>query len=121
MLAIKPIYLPEVVRIRKRSKKVTKAKNKTLGKSIEVRPEYINDRTEFGHWEIDLVLGKKTKGETVDVYFADSYSSHERCRNENFNGILREYVPKGVILKSQNSADWTSVSLPSILGLAQTS
>ena len=28
-----------------------------LGKSIELRPEYINDRSEFGHWEIDTVIG----------------------------------------------------------------
>ncbi|NQO84272.1 hypothetical protein HO946_02665 [Streptococcus suis] len=48
-MAIKPIYLPKMVRIRKRSKKVTKANKNTLGKSIEVRPEYINDLSEFGH------------------------------------------------------------------------
>ncbi|HGK8154728.1 TPA: IS30 family transposase, partial [Streptococcus pyogenes] len=65
VLAIKLIDLPKMVSIRKRSKKVMKTNKKTLGKSIEERPEYINDRSEFGHWEIDLVLGKKTKGEAV--------------------------------------------------------
>ncbi len=54
-----------MVSIRKRSKKVTKTNRKTLGKSIEERPECINDRSEFGYWEIDLVLGKKTKAEAV--------------------------------------------------------
>ena len=54
-----------MIRIRKRSKKVTKTNQKTLGKSIEERPECINDRSEFGSWEIDLVLGKKTKGEAL--------------------------------------------------------
>ncbi|WP_136297964.1 IS30 family transposase, partial [Streptococcus pyogenes] len=54
LLAIKPIDLPKMVSIRKRSKKVMKTNKKTLGKSIEERPEYINDRSEFGHWEIDL-------------------------------------------------------------------
>ena len=34
-------------------------KQKKLGKSIEERPETVNSREEFGHWEIDSVLGKK--------------------------------------------------------------
>ncbi|WP_369676500.1 IS30 family transposase, partial [Enterococcus faecium] len=65
LLVIKPIDLPKMVSIRKRSKQVIKTNKKTLGQSIEERPECINDRSEFGHWEIDLVLGKKTKGEAV--------------------------------------------------------
>lgn len=30
--------------------------------SISSRPQKINDRTEYGHWEMDLVLGKAGKG-----------------------------------------------------------
>ena len=30
-----------------------------FGTSIEERPEEINNRTEFGHWEIDTIVGKK--------------------------------------------------------------
>ena len=32
----------------------------------------------------------------VDVYFAHPYSAYERGRNENANGLLRQYVPKGM-------------------------
>ena len=35
-----------------------KAKRAPRGTSIELRPEYINDRQEFGHWEMDCVCGK---------------------------------------------------------------
>ncbi|CQR26063.1 transposase [Streptococcus varani] len=163
LLVIKPIDLPKMVSIRKRSKPVIKTNKKTLGQSIEERPECINDRSEFGHWEIDLVLGKKTKGEAVvltlverqtryalgvkledkqshtincavkqltsqypiasitadngsefsllsdleavDVYFAHPYSSHERGTNENFNGLLREYIPKGNSFNSLTSEE----------------
>lgn len=31
----------------------------------------------------------------IDIYFAHAYSSFERGSNENFNGLLREYMPKG--------------------------
>ncbi|MCU9534449.1 IS30 family transposase [Streptococcus sp. CSL10205-OR2] len=155
LMAIKPIDLPKVIRIRKKPKKRPSTK-KHLGTSIDQRPHSINDRSIFGHWEIDSILGLKTAGEPVimtlverqtryalttklpekkaeyvnqaildylksypiksitadngsefsllselegiEVYFAHAYSSHERGTNENFNGLLREFVPKGVSL-----------------------
>lgn len=35
------------------------ALNNTKGKSISERPKSIDNREEFGHWEIDLVVGKQ--------------------------------------------------------------
>ncbi|MGZ7184138.1 IS30 family transposase, partial [Streptococcus pyogenes] len=43
--------------------------------------------------------------EAVDVYFAHPYSSHERGTNENFNGLLREYIPKGNSFNSLTSEE----------------
>ena len=40
-----------------------------------------------------------SKIEGLDVYFAHAYSSYERGTNENFNGLLREFIPKGASLK----------------------
>lgn len=65
LISINPIDLPKMVSIRTRSKSKTTINKKNLGKSIEERPGAINDRSEFRHWEIDLVLGKKTKGEAA--------------------------------------------------------
>ena len=42
------------------------------------------------------------KIEGLDVYFAHAYSSYERGTNENFNGLLREFIPKGSSLKKLN-------------------
>ena len=35
----------------------------------------------------------------LDVYFAHAYSSYERGTNENFNGLLRKFIPKWSSLK----------------------
>lgn len=36
-----------------------------LGASIEQRPDSVNGREEFGHWEIDTVVGKREAGEVL--------------------------------------------------------
>jgi IS30 family transposase len=39
------------------------------------------------HQAIDQALG-------IQTYFADPYCSWQRGSNENFNGLLRQYIPK---------------------------
>jgi len=41
----------------------------------------------------------------ADVYFAHPYSSWERGLNENFNGLLRQYIPKGSDLRTFSDED----------------
>ena len=51
---------PHLKMTNKRTKKYQKLKaaKAPRGISIEKRPEYINNREEFGHWEMDCVCGK---------------------------------------------------------------
>ena len=50
--------------------------------------------TEFAkHADIAAVL-------PADIYFADPYSSYQRGTNENTNGLLRRYFPKGTDLRN---------------------
>jgi len=35
----------------------------------------------------------------VKIYFATPYHSWERGSNENFNGLLRQYLPRGVCMR----------------------
>jgi len=157
--------------------KPRKASNNHKGESIDNRPAEANDRSEYGHWEIDLIVSCKggkgalltlterktrqeiiirlpdrtqravqramdrlerrfggkfkkrfktitadngsefldfenlekscqTKGKRVKMYFAHAYSSWERGSNENANGIIRRFFPKGT--------DFSKISLAKI-------
>ena len=60
LLSIKNIDLP-IKTVCEQNKKIIRENKKKLGKSISERPSHIEDRKEFGLWELDTVIGKKTK------------------------------------------------------------
>ena len=66
LLPIKNMDLPE--KLSRNTKQHEARENKrNLGNSIEERPETVDLREEFGHWEIDSVLGKKNENEPAVV------------------------------------------------------
>ncbi|HST55869.1 MAG TPA: IS30 family transposase [Solirubrobacteraceae bacterium] len=133
--------------------------------TIHERPAHVDDRSEAGHWEGDLIVGKNqgsaigtlverqtrlvrllhlrcrdadslhealqarmgdlpgnllrsitwdqgtemarhlsiTKSLGVAVYFCDSRSPWQRGSNENTNGLLRDYFPKGTDLTAHTA------------------
>lgn len=49
--------------------------------------------SEFSAW-------RRTENDTgATVYFADAYHSSQRARNENLNGLVRDFIPKGTDFK----------------------
>jgi IS30 family transposase len=151
-------YLRQGRRGRQRRKRDTDERGKIPNMvSIHERPEEVADRTVPGHWESDLIIGKKnlsaigtlverttrttilvplkakdapsvrtafaravkrlpaemflslthdrgsemsqhelfTKETNVQVYFADPQSPWQRGTNENTNGLIRQFFPKG--------------------------
>lgn len=143
-------------RLKHAGKQHDRLNKRVLGQSIEERPAEVEDRQVLGHWEGDLVKGKRTESEPAlltltervsryeiiiklsdyhaetclqglqavlddyghdyfksitfdngsefsllsqvngtDIYFAHPYSPWERGSNENQNGLIREYIPKG--------------------------
>ena len=58
-------HLPLKGKRKPHRKKLNIAAKVSKGTSIEKRPAAIDDRTEFGHWEMDCVEGTKKKRETL--------------------------------------------------------
>lgn len=57
--SIKPIDLPRMVRRKTKKNWKTYIPKRQKGTSITERPDHINERDEFGHWEGDLVTGPR--------------------------------------------------------------
>ena len=59
----------------------------------DVKTITYDNGSEFAAWE-------KTQAKLgADIYFADPYKSCQRGRNENLNGLVRDYFPKGTDFK----------------------
>jgi len=62
--------------------------------SIDQRPEKANNRTEFGHFEMDLVVGKDNKGAILTI--TERLSRHFFCKYLP-HGKIAKYVSQAVI------------------------
>ena len=102
LIKVKNIDLAQKVR-RKPKKKYNREYLKKLGESIELRPKSVEDREEFGHWEIDTVLGKSEADEvllTLDErktrkrYIMRLPAKKAQCVNEALKILKEQYADK---------------------------
>ena len=141
--------------------------------SIDERPEEADDRSKFGHFEMDLIIGANQKGAiltlverkvghfmcrylpkgknakhvastviqmllpykdhvqsittdnggefaehkliakrlSTSIYFTHSYCSWEKGQIENTNKLLRQYIPKGMIINKENTKTLSQIQM----------
>ncbi len=93
-------YKPEQVR------DALGAKIKTLPESLRVSLTW-DQGPEMRDWKhVSIDAG-------IDIYFCDPHSPWQRGTNENTNGLLRQYFPKGTDLSIHSAADldWVAAEL----------
>ncbi len=61
LLKVRNIDLLLKSKLKNRNKTRKKERKRIMGKSIDLRPKEVEKREEFGHWEIDTVIGKRSK------------------------------------------------------------
>lgn len=66
LINVKNIDLPLRIRLRPKQRNC-RLYRRTLGNSIELRDSKVDARTEFGHWEMDTVIGTRNAGEVLLV------------------------------------------------------
>lgn len=59
--------------VRKKRKEKNRGTFKVI-QTIENRPEYINNRSEFGHWKVDTVLSSRGQDKTCLATFVEHKS-----------------------------------------------
>lgn len=74
-LSLNILELPEAIK-RKKSIKGKEHRKKCYGTSIDERPEIVDSRTEFGHWEGDTVVGKRKGKESVILTLLEKKSQN---------------------------------------------
>lgn len=79
LLAVKNADLP--IKLRRNTKPArVRTHKRILGKSIEDRSESIDTREEFGHWEIDTVIGEKSGNDCVLLTILERQTRHAIVR-----------------------------------------
>ena len=64
---------------------------------------------EFLNYDKIEISKINSKERRITVYYADPYSSWQKGMNENCNGILRRFIPKGVDLNTISSSKLENV------------
>ena len=96
-LKIKNTDLPQKLKRIPKSTRIRINKRK-FGKSISERPKHIEPRKEFGHWEIDTVIGKKTSDQNVLLTIIERKSRYYKVikidskSSKPLNDALLDYI-----------------------------
>ena len=71
--------VPFALKRRERRKPWVRKNKRILGRSIEERPDIVDQREEFGHWEIDTVVGHRSGKGSVVLSLVEKVSREYRA------------------------------------------
>lgn len=91
-----PITLFEVPKVlgRKQHRKWVRKNKRLRGRSIDERPSIVDERKEFGHWEVDTVVGHRKGREAVIFTAVEKVTGH--CIAIRINGRTSVAVESAV-------------------------
>ena len=107
LIGIKNHHFPEKLSRKTKQTRINENKRK-LGRSIEERPSYVDNREEFSHWECDLVLGAKTKDDKVLLTMIERMTREFLIiplANKNADSVLNTFYE----LKTHNEEHFNEV------------
>lgn len=87
-----------------------KAVRDAIAQTIQNLPEYLRKSLTWDQG-VEMAQHEKLKSDTgIEVYFCDPQSPWQRGSNENTNGLLRQYFPKGTDLSKHRPDDLEAVA-----------